>query len=295
MFLGEIEIRPVQVRNPRSFEIIGLALGQGPQPLEILIARSPVRPNRADLVSVWKSRLAGRATPLLLVVLHGLDQAALCGPAGDDPPAFLDLNTGRAERICRAALLEPDRHAALRFLHTVIREVETPLAGLRNEGLFATHELECGVPGRDDWVSSVSQSRPLFSNGKGISFGVWVCRRIPSRPSFDITDGGIQDCRGRVTRTRGKPGCRQLQIRGSSPRILCPEQGRRRKPPLCLCVGGPSCGFIRSRRVSAFPTGAERRRSSSSISISSKTTRLVSCGCCSRPRHFFRAEASRTS
>jgi hypothetical protein len=50
------------------------------------------------------------------------------------------------ERICRAALAEPDRNAALRFLSTVIPEADAPLPGLRNEGLFATHELQRGLP-----------------------------------------------------------------------------------------------------------------------------------------------------
>lgn len=90
---------------------------------------------------------------MLLVVLYD-GKAALCGPAGDHPPAFAGLDPGKVERICAAALSEPDRHAALRFLHSAVPEVETPLSGVRNEGLFATHELQSGVPRRADWADA---------------------------------------------------------------------------------------------------------------------------------------------
>jgi len=106
----------------------------------------PAAPRSAQIRAVWSARLAGRATPLLVVVLTG-ERAALCGPSGDPPPAFLGLDVGRVERICRTALAEPDRHAALRFLATVIPEADGPLPGVRNEGLFATHELQKGLPG----------------------------------------------------------------------------------------------------------------------------------------------------
>jgi hypothetical protein len=49
------------------------------------------------------------------VALYG-EQAALCGPAGDDPPVRLGVDRGQAERLCRAAVDQPDRHAALAFL-----------------------------------------------------------------------------------------------------------------------------------------------------------------------------------
>ncbi len=163
MFLDDREIRPVQLKDPRGFEILGLSLGQGPSPLEVLIARAGRRPNQADLRAVWKARLTGRATPLLLAVLHGTGRAALCGPAGEEPPVFLDLESGRLERICRTALDEPDRHAALRFLRGAIPEVETLLPGLRNEGLFATHELSAGVPLRDDWPAAVTSAKPILA------------------------------------------------------------------------------------------------------------------------------------
>lgn len=149
-FLGEFEARPVTLQVPAGWQINGLILGAGAMPLEVLVVSAASKPSVSELRGLWKVRLAGRATSLLLVVLHD-GRAALCGPGGDQPPAFADLDTARIEQLCRAALLEPDRHRALRFLLGAIPEVDAPTPGLRNEGLFATHELTSGVPARADW------------------------------------------------------------------------------------------------------------------------------------------------
>jgi hypothetical protein len=58
---------------------------------------------------------------------------------------------------------EPDRNAALRFLSGIIPDADSPLSGLRNEGLFATHELQRGLPQKAErWVRAQSQSEPLL-------------------------------------------------------------------------------------------------------------------------------------
>jgi len=144
--------------EPHELRAVGLALGNGPNALEVAIAASAEAPTATTLRTVWKARLGGRATPLLLVVLYDC-KAALCGPIGDHPPAFVGLDPSRVERICSAALEEPDRHSALRFLHSAIPEVETPLSGIRNEGLFATHELQSGVPQRADWAEAAHKGQ----------------------------------------------------------------------------------------------------------------------------------------
>jgi hypothetical protein len=45
------------------------------------------------LHAAWTTRRGGRASPVLLVALYG-DQAALCGPAGDDPPVRTGIRSG---------------------------------------------------------------------------------------------------------------------------------------------------------------------------------------------------------
>jgi hypothetical protein len=66
---------------------------------------------------VWRQRHGHRAAPLLLEVTYLAGQrsrAVLCGPAGDDT-LVVDLDYDLAERMA-AALGEPDRHSAIRFL-----------------------------------------------------------------------------------------------------------------------------------------------------------------------------------
>jgi hypothetical protein len=152
-FLADRELRALNIPEGHGLRTIGLALGNGANALEVAVTEGSVTPTATLLRTVWKARLAGRATPLLLVVLYD-GKAALCGPSGDHPHALVGLDPGKVERICRAALEEPDRHSALRFLHSAIPEVETPLSGIRNEGLFATHELQSGVPKRADWAEA---------------------------------------------------------------------------------------------------------------------------------------------
>ena len=74
----------------------------------------------------------------------------------------MDLDPGQVERLCETALSEPDRHAALRFLHSAIPEVESALPGLRNEGLLATHELKVGVPNREEWAGAVQKAKGVL-------------------------------------------------------------------------------------------------------------------------------------
>lgn len=131
-----------------------LFLGQGSNPLEVAVATAEAEPNVSDVRQLWKRRHGGRASPLLLVVLYSdgvTTRAAICGPIGDDPPVQRGLDPGMVERLAEASLSEPTRNAAIRFLQGALPETETGLPGIRNSGMFATHELERNVPQRDDW------------------------------------------------------------------------------------------------------------------------------------------------
>ena len=161
-FLEGIALRPVTLPSGTPFRALGLALGGGTSPLEVLITTALNTPNATTLRSAWKARNAGRAAPLLFVVLHG-ERASLCGPAGDEPPAHLELDRGQVERICREALDQPDRHAALRALRDVLPSLELDLAGLRNEGFLATHELRAGARQRGDWEEARRKAQSALS------------------------------------------------------------------------------------------------------------------------------------
>ena len=70
-FLDGVTLRHVSLPPAVPFSAVGLALGQGTPPLEVVVASNAAPPNATALRSAWKARNAGRAAPLLLVVLHG--------------------------------------------------------------------------------------------------------------------------------------------------------------------------------------------------------------------------------
>ncbi len=111
-----------------------------------------------------------RAAPVLLVALHP-GGAALCGASGEEPPVYPWIDTGQVERLCREALDQPDRHAALRFLAQALPSLETALPGLNNEGLVALHELQHGAPGRQDWAEAGRKAASALGRRDGELLG----------------------------------------------------------------------------------------------------------------------------
>jgi hypothetical protein len=171
-FLSGLTLRPLQLRGAGWLQPLGLALGSGASALEVVVATAAREPALPSLRSAWKERSGGRAAPLLIVVLYA-DKAALCGPAGDDPPTYVGLDVGQVERICREALEQPDRHAALRALRDGIPAVNSDLAGVRNEGFLATHELRAGAKQREDWDAAGAKALKIVGRrGKDLLTGL---------------------------------------------------------------------------------------------------------------------------
>lgn len=163
-FLEDVELRSLSFSTDTPFEPVGLALGEGAYALEIAVVRADNRPTTTDLRTVWNVRAGGRPVPLLLVALYEDDtKAAICGPEGQQPPVYHDLEADQVERICLAALEAPDRHRAFTMLQETLPEVGSKIPGVLNEGLLATHELENGVPLRDDWKDAVGRSKSLLT------------------------------------------------------------------------------------------------------------------------------------
>jgi hypothetical protein len=80
-------------------------------------------------------------------------QVAACGPAGEEPGVYRDLDSNKASRVASESLKEPNRNAAIRYLEGTLPELQSSLSGLKNEGMFAIHELNNGVPSSEnyDW------------------------------------------------------------------------------------------------------------------------------------------------
>lgn len=163
---------------PAALQAESVFIGSGDHGLEVALAKASSRPRVEDVRKLWKARHGGRPSPVLLVVTHD-SKAAICGPVGDNPPVISDLGIDQVERLCSAALAEPNRHSAVRFLVAMLDGLHTTelLPGLRNMGMLATHELRSGVPARADWESSCGRGKKLLSlKGRqlieGLGFGV---------------------------------------------------------------------------------------------------------------------------
>ena len=152
-FLADRASIPWTIGGHHNIHSGRLFLGNGKAALEVAVACSSKLPRQQDVAKVWKNRRKNRAAPVLVVILHP-GGATLCGASGEKPPVFESLNCDLAERLCREALDQPDRHASLRFLFQVLPSLETALPGIDNEGFFALHELQSGVPNRGDWNSA---------------------------------------------------------------------------------------------------------------------------------------------
>ena len=160
MFLTDLISRPVTDRS--GWRGVGLFVGQGQLALEVVAYQSQAKPPVGEMQAAWRERRGNRGAPVLTVVLHG-GEATIAGPSGEDLPVHSGVDHGTAERLCRAALEQPDRHAALLFLAQAMPSLETAAPGLRNEGLFALHELTKDVPRRPEWLDHVRRSRDVLS------------------------------------------------------------------------------------------------------------------------------------
>ena len=80
------------------------------------------------------------------------------------------------------ALGEPNHHAAARFLLAALAELDSPVPGLRNVGLLATHELTAGVRDMPEWANAVSRSSPLLGE-RG--------RRLVERLGYSVETVGV--------------------------------------------------------------------------------------------------------
>ena len=87
---------------------------------------------------------------------------ATANAKASNPPIRPGLDLGQVERMCREALAQPDRNAALRFLNEALPSLESELPGVRNEGLFSFHELSVGARRRDDWIKATGQARAVL-------------------------------------------------------------------------------------------------------------------------------------
>ena len=163
MFLEDYPRRPLAQTAP-GLDAEALFIGSGDLALEVALYRAATRPSAGILQAAWKARRGSRAVPVLVVTLHE-GRAWLCGPTGETLPVHVDKDVGAIERLCATALRLPDRHAALLFLAQAMPSLDTTVPGIRNEGLFALHEITTDIPRRPEWGGYVEKGRSVAGSG----------------------------------------------------------------------------------------------------------------------------------
>lgn len=107
---------------------------------------------------IMPSSLQGRVA---LGLLCSVGQLIVSASHDESPPPHEERD---------AALPEPSRHAAVRFLTAMLPEVGTDLPGVKNHGMFATHALFAGRPATKrptigPWTGSGSSASSRQSPG----------------------------------------------------------------------------------------------------------------------------------
>ena len=172
-FLEQLSPRPL-TQTVAGLAPTGLCIGPAILASKWLFtALRLVRP-RECCRKLVKARRGTCAAPVLVVALYD-DRAWVCGPSGENLPIQADKDPGSIERLCAAALKQPDRHGALIFLNQALPSLDTPAPGLRNEGLFALHELTNDVPRRPEWNEHQIRARAAIGAGGARSASqAWV-------------------------------------------------------------------------------------------------------------------------
>ena len=222
-FLSGVQLRNATLPEDSPFQLRGLALGQAQADRAGSPRGDTGRSTRSAqrAASLWKKYLSRRRVPLLLAVVQG-DHVTLCGPTGEDPPVYPDLGASQADRVCRAALSQPDRHAALRYLRNALRAVsESRLPGVRNEGFLATHTLAATRTSDSGWAEANKKARPHLARRDDALLRALGYRIEAGKPPVtSVLRAGPKDARMAVAvllRPEESPDDEAVRFNGLSP------------------------------------------------------------------------------
>ena len=148
------------IRSVSSADPLGLGL-------EVLIAKwsGGGEPKSTSLRRLHADRVGKKIYPLVIAAVGLSENVWLFGPNPDAQPTG-PLSPDHALRMLQAALDEPSGLAARQRLSHFQRSLEkTPVPGIANSGLFASHYLTSatGVRGGDLWKPAAERARSLLS------------------------------------------------------------------------------------------------------------------------------------
>lgn len=141
--VGPIQAREVLRGSPETDFVVVLATADQP-------------PANGDMKRLWKERAQGSASPILVVAEYpGTDgtSVALLGPFEDDVP-IRGIDRNVVEQLVLDGLRSTSAVALVKDLRGRLTTLETGVAaGLRNEGLFASHVLELQPSEQSNWAA----------------------------------------------------------------------------------------------------------------------------------------------
>ena len=159
---GNWELEPTQSNlNPVAYW-----LGKGDYAIEIILASTNQRPRLPDIRNAWKYHQASRPAPVLLIASYtadGQQLASVCGPTGQTTlPVWERVPLKQAEQLAKAALNATDRDNAINLIRDALPELNSPLPGVINRGLFSTHHLVNRATKHNGYDEAVQEARQLY-------------------------------------------------------------------------------------------------------------------------------------
>ena len=160
-----LPLRLSSKNNPTKKDNDTIFFGNDPQnrPLEILVYEGIKQPNSQSIQKKWKDRQGNRRVPLLVVCIFN-EKAYVCGPGGEKPPVYKNLDIEQIERICNGALEEPNRISASSVLSSFLPSLADNLPGIRNEGFLSTNEIKYGIKNFRDWDKACQKGKEVLKS-----------------------------------------------------------------------------------------------------------------------------------
>jgi hypothetical protein len=134
-----------------GINVNGILLSQNSNnTFEVVYCNSVRKPQTSNLRSLWKTRRQGTAVPLIVACEYE-NKFSVCGPVGDEPPIYENIEKNIVLTICSEALDRESYPLALRSVKDNLVTLEDKTIGLKNEGLFANHVLSESYKNNQDW------------------------------------------------------------------------------------------------------------------------------------------------
>ncbi len=155
---------------PQGFSKVGLVTQNVSQGLEVAVVESLKSPTKTEIERICKTRKGSRVAPVLVVAgTAGNTQLSIYCLATGTQFYITNLKVSQVRRVVSTALEKPDHHSATEYLLAKFQNI----AGIRNEGLLSTQELESGVPNRPDWDAVTEKASALVKlSGKALLAGL---------------------------------------------------------------------------------------------------------------------------